>query len=77
MGPPSYFWQSIISLFLFLPTGLAAVYFSLQVGRRVEAGDQAGAVRTSRLARAFCQLSLVVAIVALLYLLAMRGNTGG
>jgi hypothetical protein len=53
-----------------------AVYFALQVTRRVQAGDQDGAVRTSRLARAFCQLSLLVAVVALLYLLAARGNSG-
>jgi hypothetical protein len=42
---------------------VAAVYFSMQVANRSQAGDVIGAARTSRLARIFCLVSLLVAVI--------------
>ena len=61
---PTYFWQSLLCFFLFLPTAVVALIYAFQVGRRVQMGDQAGAVRASRLARTWCLLSLAVFTVA-------------
>jgi hypothetical protein len=58
--PANYFWQSLVCLFLFLPSALVAVVYSTQVNRRVHVGDMAGAVRASRLARTWCLITLVV-----------------
>lgn len=52
--PPSYFWVSLVSIFLFLPTGIAAAIFSLLSTSRARRGDMEGSWRASRLARGFC-----------------------
>jgi hypothetical protein len=59
-GPANYFWQSLVCLFLFLPSALVAVVYSTQVNRRVQVGDMAGAVRASRLARTWCLVTVIV-----------------
>ncbi|MGI8493403.1 MAG: CD225/dispanin family protein [Acidimicrobiales bacterium] len=68
---PSYLWQSLLCLLLFLPTALAALWFSLQARRCNELGDARGAARASRLARAWCLLSLLAA--SLVFVLAAAG----
>lgn len=52
--PPNYFWVSLLSIFLFLPTGIAAAIFSLLCTSRARRGDMEGSWRASRLARGFC-----------------------
>ncbi len=52
--PPNYFWVSLLSIFLFLPTGVAASVFSLLCTSRARRGDMDGSWRASRLARGFC-----------------------
>jgi hypothetical protein len=69
-APPTYFWQSLLCFFLFLPTAVVALVFSFQVSRRVQTGDHAGAIRASRLARIWCFVSLVVFTVVNIILLA-------
>lgn len=64
--PPTYFWQALICLFLFLPTGVAAVACSLLVTRRAQTGDSAGSVRASQLTRLWCMATLVLFAVAVL-----------
>ncbi len=71
-GPPTYLPQAIIvTLLFFWPTGICAIYFSSQVTRRLAVGDTPGALRSSRLARMFCLLSvglgIVSAVVIVLY----------
>lgn len=56
---PPYFWQSLVCLFLFPPTGIAAVVYSVLVTKRTQLGDSAGAARASYLARVWCLWSLV------------------
>jgi hypothetical protein len=64
--PPTYFWQALVCLFLFLPTGLAAVAYSLMVTKRQQAGDRMGSLRASQLARLWCLISVGVFAVAAL-----------
>lgn len=55
-------------LFLFLPSAIVALAYSTQVARRVQFGDLSGAVRASRLARAWCLVTVVVFTVAFVVL---------
>ena len=57
-GPATYFWQALVCLFLFLPSGLVAVYFSIMVSKRGMIGDRAGSLRASRLTRLWCFVTL-------------------
>jgi hypothetical protein len=50
----------MVCLFLFLPSGLVAVYYSIMVSKRGMIGDQAGSLRASRLTRLWCFVSLAV-----------------
>lgn len=65
-APPTYFWQSLACLFLFLPTAAVAVGYSFLVTRREQAGDRTGAVKASRLARTWCLASLASFTVLIL-----------
>jgi hypothetical protein len=65
ISPPTYFWQALVCLFLFLPTGLAAVAYSILVTKRAQGGDNPGAVRASYLARLWCLWSIVAFVVAI------------
>ncbi|HWG72953.1 MAG TPA: CD225/dispanin family protein [Acidimicrobiales bacterium] len=76
-GPRSYFWPSIVAtVLLFWPTGIAAIYFSVQVTRRMAAGDVPGALRSSRLARTFCMLSVAMFLIVLGLLAEYLPNLG-
>lgn len=59
MAPPTYFWQSLACLLLFMPSAAVAIYFSMRVSNRMQVGDWGGAVRASRLAKTWCLLSLL------------------
>jgi hypothetical protein len=63
-------WQSLVCLFLFLPSALVAVLYSAQVNRRVQIGDMTGAIRASRLARAWCVVTVVVFTLLVLWIAA-------
>ncbi|HET9078680.1 MAG TPA: CD225/dispanin family protein [Acidimicrobiales bacterium] len=65
-APPTYFWQALVCLFLFLPTGIAAVAYSLLVTRRAQLGDRNGSVRASQMARLWCLATLVLFAVLVL-----------
>jgi hypothetical protein len=71
--PSNYFWQSLVCLFLFLPSAVVAVVYSAQVNRRVQVGDMTGAIRASRLARTWCLVT--VAVFTLLMLWVIAGGT--
>lgn len=64
--PPTYFWQSLACLLLFLPTAAVAVGYSYLVSRREQAGDRTGAAKASRMARTWCLASLASFAVLLL-----------
>ena len=71
---PSYFWQSVVCLFLFPPMGLVAVVYSILVTRRTQAGNRAAAIRASQLARVWCLATLVV-FTAVFVVSALAGLT--
>jgi hypothetical protein len=85
-GPPpsiqTYLVPAIlVTLFCFLPTGIAAIVFASQVNSKRSAGDYAGAQASSRKARLWTIVSLVVGIVVIIiYVIAAAAshntNTG-
>ncbi|MET9465891.1 CD225/dispanin family protein [Streptomyces sp. NPDC006544] len=61
----------LVTLFCFLPTGIAAIVFASQVQGKWTAGDFAGAAEASRKARLFVILSLAFGCLVWLILLAI------
>jgi hypothetical protein len=53
----------LCTVFLFLPTGVPAIYFAAKVKPAQRAGNVAGALEASRQAKLFCQISLLVGAV--------------
>ena len=53
----------LCTVFLFLPTGVPAIYFAAKVKPAQRAGKVAGALEASRKAKLFCQISLLVGAV--------------
>ena len=70
--PRSWLGSSILALFVFLPTGIVALVFSLRTRSRWAAGDVAGAHRSSTRARTWALSTLVVGL-ALLALVVILG----
>ena len=62
--PRTYFWPALVCLFLFLPTGVPAVAYSLLVTRRQQIGDRTGSLRASQLARVWCMVTVAAFAVA-------------
>ena len=52
-------WAVLVTLFCFLPTGIAAIVFASQVSTKLAAGDYAGAMESSRKAKMWCIVSAV------------------
>lgn len=65
--PPSYFWLALVCIFLFLPTGIAASFFSLLSTSRARSGDLDGSWRASRIARGLCIATIPLFIVGSLF----------
>ncbi|MGH9122918.1 MAG: CD225/dispanin family protein [Acidimicrobiales bacterium] len=63
-APPSYLWQSVFCLLVFAPAAVVAIYYSVRVSARMAVDDWRGALRASRLARAWCLVSLLGGLVA-------------
>ena len=63
-GVKNYMVYAILcTVFLFLPTGVAAIYFARRVNPAQRAGNVEGALEASRKAKLFCQISLLVGAV--------------
>jgi hypothetical protein len=65
----------LVTLFCFLPTGVAAIVFSSQVSAKTNAGDIAGAAEASRKARLWIIVSLAAGVVAWIILMAVSLST--
>lgn len=50
----------LCTVFLFLPTGVSAIYFATKVEPAERSGNVAGALAASRKAKLLCQISLLV-----------------
>ena len=78
-GVKNYMVYAILStIFLFLPTGIAAIYFAAKVEPAERAGHTAEALEASDKARLYCQISLLVgAVLWLLAILTIVAAAGG
>jgi interferon-induced transmembrane protein len=73
--PPTYMVPAIlVTLFCFLPTGIAAIYFASQVSSRFGAGDPAGARQASDKAKMWTFISLGIGLVVGLFVLFASGS---
>ncbi|MFJ8050909.1 CD225/dispanin family protein [Streptomyces luteogriseus] len=74
--PPTYMVGAIlVTLFCFLPTGIAAIVFSSQVSAKTTAGDLAGAAEASRKARLWVIVSLAVGVLAWIVVMVVSLST--
>lgn len=61
---PNYLVQAIlVTIFCCIPLGIPATVFAAQVNGKCSAGDYAGALESSRKARAFCWWAFGVGLV--------------
>jgi Interferon-induced transmembrane protein len=67
---PTYLVQAILCAVIFnVLAGVVAIVYSVQVNKKLAAGDWNGAARASRLARKWCWISVVVGVVFLTLIL--------
>jgi Interferon-induced transmembrane protein len=73
---PNYLvWAILVTLFCFLPTGIAAIIFATQVNTKLAAGDVAGAVEASSRAKMWTIISALVGVVVLVIVIASAGTS--
>jgi hypothetical protein len=73
---PNYLvWAILVTLFCFLPTGIAAIVFASQVNSKLAVGDVAGAVEASNKAKMWTIISAVVGVVVLVIVIAASAGT--
>ncbi|RKT07219.1 interferon-induced transmembrane protein [Streptomyces sp. 3211.6] len=71
-APASYLTPAIlVTLFCFLPTGIAAIVFASQVQSKWTVGDFAGAAEASRKARLYVVVSVLAGCLAWVILIAI------
>ncbi|MEU0105885.1 CD225/dispanin family protein [Streptomyces sp. NPDC006251] len=74
--PQTYMVAAIlVTLVCFLPTGIAAIVFSSQVSSKIGVGDFGGAAESSRKARLWIIVSLVVGLIFWIVLIALSAST--
>ena len=68
----------LVTLFCFLPTGIAAIVFASQVSSKRNVGDYNGALHASKQARLWTIVSLVVGIIviAIVVIASVASNSG-
>lgn len=75
-APQTYLTPAIlVTLFCFLPTGIAAIVFAAKVGAKSAAGDFQGAAEASRKARILVLVSVGIGLV--FWLLVLLGTVIG
>jgi Interferon-induced transmembrane protein len=67
----------LVTLFCFLPTGIAAIVFASQVNSKRSVGDYAGAMHASKQARLWTIISLVVGLVFIAFFIIITAAAGG
>jgi hypothetical protein len=67
---PTYLVQAILCAIIFnVLAGVVAIAYSVQVNKKLAAGDWNGAARASRLARTWCWVSVAIGVVILTLIL--------
>lgn len=61
---PNYLVPAIISAICCFPLGIISIVFAAQVNGKVAAGDIAGAMQASKMAKIFSYILIAVALVA-------------
>jgi hypothetical protein len=69
-------WAILVTLFCFLPTGIAAIVFASQVNTKLAAGDHAGAVEASNKAKMWTIVSAVVGVLFFVIVFAAAAGSG-
>jgi hypothetical protein len=64
-----------VTIFCFLPTGIAAIVFASQVNTKLAAGDRAGAMDSSNKAKTWCIVSAVVGLIFVVIVIALSAST--
>ena len=68
----------LVTLFCFLPTGIAAIVYATQVSSKRDTGDYIGAAGASKQARMWTIVSLIVGLaVVAIVVIAATANSGG
>ncbi|KUM95710.1 hypothetical protein AQI88_15695 [Streptomyces cellostaticus] len=65
----------LVTLFCFLPTGIAAIVFSSQVSSKSSVGDFAGAAKASQKARLYVVVSLLAGVLFWVIMIAIGMST--
>ena len=73
---PSYLGWAIISIFLFWPTGIAAVVYASRVDNLLTLGNVAGAQEASGKAKLFATISTVAFVIWLIIVIAVAACAG-
>lgn len=69
---PNYLVPAVLSIFCCTPLGVAAVIFAAQVNGKVQSGDIAGAMDSSKKAKMFSFISIGIGLVVIvIYVLLM------
>jgi Interferon-induced transmembrane protein len=72
---PNYLvWSILVTLFCFLPTGIAAIVYASQVNTKFSTGDVAGAIEASNKAKMWTIISAVIGV--LLAVIVIAGTAG-
>lgn len=75
---PSYMvWAVLVTLFCFLPTGIAAIVFASQSSSKLATGDYVGAMEAANKAKTWTIVSAVVGAVFLVIVIAIAAGTAG
>jgi hypothetical protein len=79
-GPAIQTWlvpAILVTLFCFLPSGIAAIVFASQVNSKKSAGDYDGAMRASKQARLWTLISLGVGLVFVVIIIIATAASSG
>ena len=60
---PNYLVPSILSLICCLPLGIVAIIFAARVNGQVQTGDTAGALDSSRKAKMFSYIGIILGLI--------------
>ncbi len=73
---PNYMVGAIISMFLFLPTGLVAMYYVLQSKQKLRDGNRSGAEDDSRTAGFIVKWTIGIAVVGFIFVFVLGSCIG-
>ena len=74
---PTYLWPSLLATFCCCPPfGIVATIYATKVGRKIAAGDRAGALDASKKARIWFWITIVIGVLGYLLEFLLSMNSG-